>query len=122
MRTLRVSSYMTRILPLIALLVVPFSIPVFAQEQSGSSSTTQTAPAQQGGGNQTRRETTTVTSQTRTQAPIESVTRTTGVDPLWLIVGGAAILALLVIVALSMRGRSHDHVNTVRERTTVIKE
>ena len=122
MKTLRVSSYMKRILPLIALLVVPFSIPAFAQEQSGSSSTTQTAPAQQGGASQTRRETTTVTSQTRSESPVQSVTRTTGIDPLWLIVGGAALLALLVIVALSMRGRSHDHVNTVRERTTVIKE
>ena len=49
-------------------------------------------------------------------------TRTTWVDPLWLILGGVALLAIILIVVLASRGRARDRVATHVERETVIKK
>jgi hypothetical protein len=51
-----------------------------------------------------------------------TVERTTGVDPLWLVIGGVALLAILLIAILSMRGRRRGNDTVVRENTTVIRE
>ena len=70
----------------------------------------------------------TTTTQTKTDTPVTTTrttetSRTFGVDPIWLVVGGIALLAILAIALLSMRGRGRDTVDTVREKTTtVIKE
>lgn len=79
---------------------------------------TSTTTTTQGGGGaaqqQTSQKEVTTTSTTHTQ-------QATGIDPLWLILGGIALLAILLIVILAARGRSNNQTH-VRERTTVIKE
>lgn len=107
-------SALKSVLPVIALLLVPAAIPVMAQsDSSGAPATTQSSGSQS-----TSRQSATTTTRTEVQ-PVRNVA---GVDPMWLMIGGAALLALLVIVLLSMRGRDTDTVSRVRERTTVIKE
>ena len=78
-----------------------------------------TAPTQ-GGGATT--ETTRTTTTTTTQSQPSQTTRTTWVDPFWLILGGIALLAIILIVVLASRGRARDRVATHVERETVIKK
>lgn len=73
----------------------------------------------QGGGATT--ETTRTTTTTTTSQPSQT-TQTTWVDPLWLILGGVALLAIILIVVLASRGRARDRVATHVERETVIKK
>ncbi|HEY0377023.1 MAG TPA: hypothetical protein VGC87_08705 [Pyrinomonadaceae bacterium] len=76
-----------------------------------------TAPS--GGGAST--ETTRTTTTTTTSQP--TTTTRTWVDPLWLILGAVALLAIILIVVLASRGRrGTDHVATHVERETVIKK
>jgi bacteriorhodopsin len=120
MRRANFSRFVKNILPVIALMIFPVAIPAIAQEQGSSSTTTQTQqaqPSRQSSADTQRsasRETVTTTSQTN------PVTQTTGIDPLWLAIGGVAVLALIVIAILAARGRSTDTVH--EHRTTVIKE
>lgn len=84
----------------------------WAQDNSSNSSQTQ----------RTTQTTTTSAPQTTTQ-----VTRTTtrSVDPTWIALGAAALVAILAIVFLASRRRGPDRVETttaVHERETVIKE
>jgi hypothetical protein len=78
---------------------------------------TSTTTTQGGGGTaaqqQTSQRETTTTTHTQTA---------TGIDPLWLVLGGIALLAILLIVILAARGRSGTDTTHVRERTTVIKD
>jgi hypothetical protein len=105
-------STLKSVLPVIALLLVPAAIPVMAQsDSSGAPATTQS-----GGSQSTSRQSASTTTRTEVQ-PVQNATR---VDPMWLMIGGAAVIALLIIVVLAMRGRDTDTVS--RERTTVIKE
>jgi hypothetical protein len=106
-------SALKSVLPVIALLLVPAAIPVMAQSDSSSAPAT----TQSGGSQSTSRQSATTTTRTEVQ-PVRNVT---GVDPLWLAIGGAALLALLVIVILAARGRDTDTVSR-SERTTVIKD
>ena len=77
-----------------------------------------TAPS--GGGSATT-ETTRTTTTTTTSQP--TTTTRTWVDPLWLILGAIALIAIILIVVLASRGRrGTDHVATHVERETVIKK
>lgn len=100
--------------------VLALAVPALAQDNGGSQQ--QSAPAaqssQQSGSS---RQTTTTTTTQKTTTPTE-VTRTTGIDPIWLAVGGIALITIIAIILLASRGRSRDRVATVRENTTVIKE
>ena len=78
------------------------------------------APAQ-GGGTTTESTRTTTTTTTTTSQPSQT-TRTTWVDPLWLILGGIALVAIILIAVLASRGRDRDRVATHVERETVIKK
>ena len=80
------------------------------------------APAPSGGGGASTERTQTTTTTTTTSQPSQT-TRTTWVDPLWLILGGIALLAIILIVVLASRGRrGRDRVATHVERETVIKK
>jgi len=74
-----------------------------------------------GGGGATTETTRTTTTTTTTSQP--TTTTTTWVDPLWLILGAVALLAIILIVVLASRGRrARDRVATHVERETVIKK
>jgi beta-lactamase regulating signal transducer with metallopeptidase domain len=93
-------------------LVVPLAAPALAQNNTSS---------QGGGGASSTQQSTRTTTTTTTSQPTTQTTRT-WVDPLWLILGGIALLAILLIVILAARGRSRDRVATVHERETVVKK
>ena len=73
------------------------------------------------GGGATTETTRTTTTTTTTSQPSQT-TQTTWVDPFWLILGGIALLAIILIVVLASRGRARDRVATHVERETVIKK
>ena len=107
-----------RILNLLKAVILAFSLTfasITLQALAQNSS-----PAQEGGGasTQTNRTTTTTTS-----SQPQQTTTTTWVDPLWLVLGGVALLAIILIVVLASRGRrGTDRVATHVERETVIKK
>jgi hypothetical protein len=124
MKTEYFSKIVKRALLVFTLLVVPVAIPAIAQDSSSGSGSAQPAPSRSAtSDSSTSRQSTTTTTQA-TQPVQTTVTRSTNtIDPLWLAIGGAAVIALIVIAFLAMRGGSTDTVSRVRERnTTVIKE
>ena len=103
-----------------AAFVLALAVPAFAQDNSsGQQQQQQAQPAQTSQSGSSTKQTTTTT--TKTSTPTE-VTRTTGVDPIWLAIGGIALITIIAIALLAARGRNRDRVATVRESTTVIKE
>jgi hypothetical protein len=97
---------------LLVLMLALFSLSVPVALAQTSTTTTQGSGGAAAQQQTTQRETTTTThAQTAT-----------GVDPLWLVLGGIALLAILLIVILAARGRSGNDTTHVRERTTVIKD
>jgi hypothetical protein len=101
------STIMRTLLVVISLSLVPLA--ALAQN---------TAPS--GGGSATT-ETTRTTTTTTTSQP--TTTTRTWVDPLWLILGAIALIAIILIVVLASRGRrGTDRVATHVERETVIKK
>jgi hypothetical protein len=99
--------------------VLALAVPAFAQGNSNSTQQQQ-QPAQssQSGGSSSQTTTTTSTSKNNTPTQVE---RTTGIDPLYLAIGGIALITIIAIALLAARSRGRDRVATVRE-TTVIKE
>ena len=96
------------------------AVPALAQNNSGSTQQTQSSQSSSGGDSQ--KQTTTSTTTAKSTTPTE-VQRTTGIDPLWLAIGGIALITIIAIALLATRSRrSPDRVATVREHTTVIKE
>jgi hypothetical protein len=88
-----------------------------AQDNSGGSSS-QSQPAQGSQSGSSSKQTTTTTTTTKATAPAER----TGIDPLYLAIGGIALITIIAIALLAARSRrGRDRVATVRE-TTVIKE
>ena len=109
MRQLNLQAVRKGLLVIISLAFLSLTVPALAQ--------TSTTTTQSGGGSaqqQTTQKEVTTTTTSHTQS-------TAGIDPLWLILGGVALLAILLIVILASRGRSSNHTH-VQERTTVIKE
>lgn len=102
------------------LILAALAVPSTAQN-TGGTTTTQPTPATQSTTSQTTRETTT-TTQTKPTQTTRTETTTSSVDPLWLVLGGVGLLAILLIVVLSMRKRSHSNGDTVYESKTVIKK
>jgi hypothetical protein len=101
-------------------LVLGLAVPIFAQNTAGQQPQANQASQSSSQGGSTQKNTTTTTTTTNPTEVTRTTTRTTGVDPIWLILGGIALLAIVLIAILSMRGRGRDKV--VRESTTVIKE
>lgn len=113
---------------MMSLALVPLAATTLAQNSSQSSSSTTTQSSQpttsSSGSSQTTRSTTTTTTAAQpVQTTIKETSRQTGIDPLWLVIGAIALLAVLLIAILSMRGRSRstDRVEVVRDRETVIR-
>jgi predicted histidine transporter YuiF (NhaC family) len=101
-------------------LVIGLALPVFAQSNSGQQQQQSNQPSQSSSqGSSTQKNTTTTTTTNPTEVT-RTTQRTTGVDPIWLVVGGIALLAIVLVAILSMRRRGGDTV--VRESKTVIKE
>jgi len=96
----------------LSLVTVLLTVPALVLAQTGTTTTTQGGGAAQQQSAQ-REVTTTTTSHTQTAA---------GIDPLWLVLGGIALVVIIALVALAARGRSSDGDTHVHERTTVIKE
>ena len=120
MHQLKFSGLGRSLLLAISLLIVPLAVPVFALQGSSPATSTQNSASTQGGSSS---QTTTTTSKSTTPTETTRTTTTTAVDPLWIGIGAVALLALLAIVFLAMRGRGRDQVTTaVSERETVIKK
>jgi len=94
----------------------PFAMQALAQ--NNSTTTTQSSPST----------TTTTQSNPSTQSSSQSTkqtsstTETAGINPLYLIIGGIALLAILLIVLLSARGRSRGGADTTYKSKTVVKK
>jgi hypothetical protein len=93
---------------LIGFVTVLSTSPVLAQNNTST---------QEGASTQTTRTTTTTTS---SQPPAQ--TTRTWVDPFWLILGGIALLAIILIAVLASRRRGRDRTAVVHERETVIRK
>ncbi len=111
MRRLQLQAVRRGLLLIICMALLSLAVPAFGQtgSQSGTTTTTQAPSAQQQSTQKT--ETTTTTTHT-TAAP--------GIDPIWFVIGGIALLAILLIVVLAARGRSGG--THVHERTTVVRK
>lgn len=105
MKTFNVSALVMMFVLAVGLFVVPLAAtPALAQN---------TTSTQEGGGTTTQTTRTTTTTQTKS----------TWLDPFWLVLGGIALLAIILIAVLASRGRGRDRVATaVHERETVIKK
>ena len=100
--------------------VLALAVPALAQESSAQQGQT-TQSSSSSGGSSNQKQTTTTTTTSKTVTPTE-VQRTTGIDPLWLAIGGIALITIIAIALLAARSRGRDRVATVRENTTVIRE
>lgn len=112
MRQLELHAVRKGLLLIICMALLSLAVPVFGQNssQSGTSTTTTQVPSAQ---QQSSQKTDTTTTTTRTQTAA-------GIDPIWFVIGGIALLAILLIVILAARGRSGG--SHVHERTTVVKK
>jgi beta-lactamase regulating signal transducer with metallopeptidase domain len=81
----------------------------------------QNSSGQSGSAQQSNNQTTTTTTTTK-PTEVTRTSTTTTVDPLWIVVGGVALVALLAILFLAMRGRGRDRVAVRESSTTVIKK
>ena len=109
MKTFNVSAAMRMCVLIVGLFTMLSAVPALAQNNTST---------QEGGSTSTQ--TTKTTTTTTSQAPTQ--TTTTWVDPLWLILGGIALLAIILIVIFASRGRGRDRTAVVHERETVIKK
>ena len=130
---MRSRNLMTRVracVLVIGLALAPLAATALAQNSSQSNSSTTTTQSSQpstttSGSSQSTRSTTTTTTATQpVQTTVRETSRQTGIDPIWLIIGAIALVAIILIVALSARGRSRsaDRVEVVHERETVIRK
>lgn len=115
MRFLSLKNFVRMLALAISLGFAPSALNALAQNTGGgSSTTTTTTQSSQPAPAETTK--TTVKETSRTE-------NTTALNPLWLVIGGAALLAILLIAILSARGRSRDRGgDTVYERKTVVKK
>jgi hypothetical protein len=111
MNTLNVSAAMRMCALVFGLFVLLSAAPALAQNSTST---------QEGGGTSTSTQTTKSTSTSTTSQPTQ--TTRTWVDPFWLILGGIALLAIILIAIFASRGRGRDRTAVVHERETVIKK
>jgi hypothetical protein len=105
MKTLNVSAVVRTFVLILSLFGMPLAAPALAQN---------TTSTQEGGGGATTQTTRTTTT---------TQTKSTWLDPFWLVLGGIALLAIILIIVLASRGRGRDRVATaVHERETIIKK
>ena len=133
MKTTQAKNLMRAMLLAFSLILAPLAAETLAQ----NTSTTQSGQsAQSGATTQSSRQTTTTTqSQPATTSNQTTTTTTTrpaettqtsaqnrnGIDPMWIVIGIVALLAILLIAILSMRGRSRGGSDTTYERKTTVK-
>ncbi len=99
----------------ILVFVLALAMPAFAQE---SNSSQQQGQAAQSGGSSSK-QTTSTTTTTKTSTPVET---RTGIDPLYLAIGGIALITIIAIALLAARSRRGRDTVAVRETNTVIKD
>jgi hypothetical protein len=104
----------------ILVFVMALAVPAFAQGNSSAQQQQQSQPAQSSQAGSSSKQTSTTTTTQKSTTPTQ-VERTTGIDPLYLAIGGIALVTIIAIALLAARSRGRDRVATVRE-TTVIKE
>ncbi len=93
-----------------------FAVGTSAMAQENSNSQTKSGSA-------TQSTQSTTTSTNKSSEPVQTtVTKTTGVDPVWLVAGAIGLVAILAIIIMATRGRSHDTSTVVHDRETVIKK
>jgi hypothetical protein len=106
MKTFDVSAVLRTLVLILGLVAMPLAAPAVLAQNATST--------QEGGG-------ATTTQTTRTTTTTQ--TKSTWLDPFWLVLGGVALLAIILIIVLASRGRGRDRVATaVHERETVIKK
>src|SRR5947209_12348800 len=110
MRRLEPQAVRRGLLLVICMAVLSLAVPALGQTTTTQSGTTQAPAAQQ----QSTQRTDTTTTTTHAQ------TAAAGIDPIWFVIGGIALLAILLIVILAARGRSGG--SHVHERTTVVRK
>lgn len=106
MKTFNVSAVARMFVLVLSLFAMPLAAPVVALAQN-------TTSTQEGGG-------ASATQTTRTTTTTQ--TRSTWLDPFWLVLGGVALLAIILIIVLASRGRGRDRTAVVHERETVVKK
>lgn len=106
----------------LALSFAPFAMQALAQnsgstttttQQSNPTTTTQSNPSTQSSSQTTKQ----TSSSSETNKP-----DTAGINPLYLVIGGIALLAILLIVILSARGRSRGGADTTYKSKTVVRK
>lgn len=106
MKNFKVSAVVMMLMFVLGLVVMPSVSTALAQNS---------ATTQEGGGGASSTQVTKTTTTTQTKS--------TWLDPFWLVLGGIALLAIILIAVLASRGRGRDRVATaVHERETVIKK
>lgn len=109
----RIRTEVARSLMVMMLGTVLLAIAGHASAQNSAPPASQPAPAAPAQVQSTQRSTTTTT---QTEQTVQ------GVDPLWFILGGIALLAIILIAILASRGRGRDSHTHVHESTTVVKK
>ncbi|HMF56720.1 MAG TPA: hypothetical protein VK619_10290 [Pyrinomonadaceae bacterium] len=126
MKTTRAINLMRATLLAFSLILVPLAVRNMAQNTNTPPSTQST---QSGAAAQSSRQTSTTTQSqptttsqttTTTTRPTDTTTTQNGINPMWIVLGVVALLAILLIAILSMRGRSRGG-DTVYERKTTVK-
>lgn len=105
MKTFNVSAVVRMLVLVLSLFAMPLAAPVALAQNATST--------QEGGGTSTTQTTRTTTT---------TQTKSTWLDPFWLVLGGIALLAIILIIVLASRGRGRDRTAVVHERETVIKK
>ena len=105
MKTFNVSAVVRMLVLVLSLFAIPLAAPMVLAQNTTST--------QEGGGASTTQTTRTTTT---------TQTKSTWLDPFWLVLGGVALLAIILIIVLASRGRGRDRTAVVHERETVIKK
>jgi hypothetical protein len=116
------SFYLVNVARVIALAFVlgcaPFALQALAQNSGTSGTTTTTTQSAPAPAQSSSQSTTQTTKATETNGATNNAT---GINPLYLIIGGVVLLAIILIALLASRGRSGGS-STHTSRTVVKKE
>ena len=112
MKSLDLTTIVRVCLLMSSLLFAPLTLSVLAQNTSTT----------QGGSGSSSQTTTTTTSAPSAPSQTTHTQTTTTVDPIWFVIGGVVVLAIILIAIFASRGRSRGQVDVVQERETVVKK